>query len=290
MDIATITSDPRWLRATPEQKKQLISLASDAPPGFKEMAGPIIKQAVSEATMQPGTFSRGLMSDPIIQAKALPPLAGTAGGLSGIPGGSTAGTVIGRQISNAALRSYGRKDQIPSGADQLGEAALSAGGDISAFPAINKGVFGRAVGDAEKLSGIADIEKTAPPGSARTAVKLIQFIKQKMLDGALSMEAAKSLKPAVKMISTKGWLQGTEYAPDLVEASRGIQEILNQDPVRKAASDTLALSQTVPNYISRTIQSIPVPGSVKAGFGATTGGGLAWALGKRIFGKHGEGR
>lgn len=277
-----IMADPRFAQASPEQKARLIARAVDSPMEMKEALLGAAKSAVSEAIMQPGTISRDFATNPITQAKALPALAGTAAAFSGIPMGATLGTVGGRQLSNAALKSYGREDQIPSVTQQAVEGALSVAGDLTAIPMINQARFGRAVGAAEKASGIADVAKEAPPGSARTAVKLVQMLKKKLDEGTLSMEVARSMKPAVKMIFDKGWLRGTEYLPDTVEVNRAIQAILNQDPARKAAASSLARSQTVPNAISRGFKKIPK--SIKAGFGVTTGGGLAYQLGKKLFG------
>lgn len=284
-----IVSDPRFAKATPEQQARLIARATDAPPGMKEALLGTAKSAVSEALMRPGSNMRDLATNPITQAKALPSLAGTAAAITGVPMGATIGTVGGRQISNRALKAYGREDLVPSTASQIGEGALSVAGDLTAIPAITKRIYGPMVGAAEKASGIANVEKEAPPGSARTAVKLVQMIKKKISDGTLSQEMARAFKPAVKTIFDKGWLRGTEYLPDAVEVNQGIQSILNQDPIRAEAAQSLARSQVVPHAIKNVYKAIPR--SVKYGIGVGTGaagaGGLAYALGKKLFGDSG---
>lgn len=289
MDIATITSDPRWAKATPDQKKRILARASDAPQELKDTLSQTVRSAVGEATMQPGTLTRDIMTDPVTQAKALPPLASAAALSFGIP--VTPAVVGARQVSNAALRSYGRPEEVPSNLSQIIEGGTSALGDVTAIPAFQKARFGKAIGAAEQASGIANVPKEAPPGSARTAVKLVQLVKQKLTDGTLSMEVARSLKPAIKTIFDKGWLRGTEYLPDAVEAQQGIQSILNQDPVRKEAATALARSQTVPHLIDRGIKAIPRSVKYGMGFGtgATGAGGLAYLLGKKLFGSS-EGR
>lgn len=105
---------------------------------------------------QPGMMADA-MTNPVTQAHALPVLAGAAGSVLG-PGGATAGNVGGNLLSDAALASYGRSDQIPSVAGQVSQGVLAGASDV--IPAIIK------VPDSLKSAGInpTTLDHMAPGG------------------------------------------------------------------------------------------------------------------------------
>lgn len=242
----------------------------------------VISNAAKEALMFPETKTFKMASDPVAQAEALPVLGGLAGGASPIPGGTTLGTVVGRQLSNLALKAYGRPDLVPSGAQQIAEGGLSALGDIGAIPFMKKAYFGKQIGTAEAAANLGAVIKEAPPSGMRTAVKFIQNLK----DQPFTPEEAKSLKPAVDTIFQKGWLRGTQYEPDAVAVSQAIQKSLNEIPGRAAASAGMARAMTIPRGINQLYSKIPP--SVRRGLGYGTGvglaGGTAVELIRKMFG------
>jgi hypothetical protein len=230
----------------------------------------VIGKVAKDSFMVPMAAAKDLATNPVTMAKALPPLAGMAGAMSPIPGGATLGTVVGRQLSNLALKGLGKGDQIPSGWQQAGEAGLSALGDIAAIPMMKKGYYGGMIGEAEsKYPGMAGVVKEAPPSGMRTAVKFIQGLKAK----DLTILEAKQFKPAVDTIFQKGWLRGTPYEPDAVLVSQKIQSALNQVPGRGVASAGMARAMTIPRNINQLYQKLPP--AVRRGLGYGTGVGLA---------------
>src|SRR5690349_15423116 len=106
--------------------------------------GGVVKQALNEARMGDGSKMRDLMTDPVTQAKALPYLAG----LTSLPfGGPTAGYAVTRGLSDAALASYGKSDQIPP----ISQQAMELGGSLAseAIPAIGRWKAAKDIGKAE---------------------------------------------------------------------------------------------------------------------------------------------
>lgn len=106
--------------------------------------GEVMKSALNEARMGDGSFMRKMMSDPITQAQAIPYLSGAVGVVSPLPMAGSVATVAGRQLSNQALRAYGRKDLIPSVSDQVTEGVLAGGTEAI-------GAAARGVGKAYKF-------------------------------------------------------------------------------------------------------------------------------------------
>ena len=273
-----------------------VTLRGDSPPSEQELNGifenlnpkpdwkGVVKSAVTEAALpfRQGTMTRDAATNPVTQAKMLPPLAGAVGAMSPIPGGATLGTVGGRQLSNLALKSYGQSDQIPSGLSQGLEAGASVLGDVAAIPALKKASFGKQIGAAESAAGLGSVPKEAPPGSMRTAVKWIQAMKDK----PLTVQEAKQFKPAIDTVLQKGWLRGTQYEPDAVQFSQKIQATLNQIPGRGEASAGMAKAMTIPRMMNKGYQMIPK--SVRRGLGYGTGvgaaGGASYELIRKLLG------
>lgn len=257
--IEQITADPRFVRATPEQKQRLMAKAENAPASLKQIVGESATRAVREASFRPGTISRDMITDPVTQAKALPPLLGAVGAISPAPGGATAGTVGGRQLSNAALRAYGRPEEVPSGLSQMMEAALAAAGDLGPIPAMNRRIFGKQVGQMERAAGIPDlVDSMKRPTGPDSTAKFIDWARK--IRGNPGGETLKQIKDQIDFI-----YKNRKNVPisDIDEGKlkflgRWVQQSLNKAaPGRGAAAGNLALSQTVPNYISKVAKAIP---------------------------------
>jgi hypothetical protein len=253
--------------------------AKPEPTDWKQVVG----TAAKEAFTRPMAAAKDLGTNPTTMAQALPPLMGMAGGFSPIPGGATMGTVGGRQISNAALRALGKPELIPSGMQQVGEAGLSAIGDIAAIPAMKKAYYGGQIGKAEVAAGVQNIEKEAPPSGMRTAVKFIQALKNKMNTENLTPLEARRIKPAIDTIFRKGWLEGTEYSSDAADVSKRISTLVNQIPGRAAPSAAMARAMTVPNAVGK-LTPPPVRRAITYGFGQGVGGGTGFELIRRLLG------
>lgn len=239
--------------------------------------GGVIKSALNEASMGNGSKMRDLMSDPITQAKVLPYLT-SAGALPF--GGPTAGYAMGRGLSDAALASYGRSDQIPAAGQQAIELGTSLAGE--AIPALGRYQAGKDIGAAESaVPGLSSVEKEAPPSNVRTAVKFMQNLKNKP---SLTIEEAKAAQPAVKSVWGSPWVRDPRYSsylPDLADASQKVSDALNQIPGRAAAADTMAQLSTIPNYVGKAVKAVPK--AVKFGMGMGAGEGITDALAKAIF-------
>lgn len=259
---------------------QTPSQAGSPPTGFFEPSsdvdwGGVVKDALNEARMGNGSKMRSLMTDPVTQAKALPYLLPAATAVIGMPWASTKGYVAGRGLSDAALLSYGRGDDIPSALSvdkefpyihgQVPELVGSAFSDLVTIPAIKSANSGKAIGQAEANAGLANVTKEAPPSGMRTAVKFVQNIKDK----ALTPEEARAMKPAIDTIFTKGWLNGTEYMSDLAKAKSNVMSVLNKIPGRAEPAQAMANAMKAPNMISKVWSSVPK--SVKYGMGVGAG-------------------
>jgi len=220
---------------------------------------------------------QGAQSDPILNAKAMPTVLGTAGAFTPIPGGATMGTAAGQGIRDAMLKTMGQP--LPSSLQHVGELGLSALGDATAIPAIKGNIAGKQIGEAMGNAGLNAVEKTAPPSNIRTAIKLAQQINAK---GALTPEEATSLKPAIDSIWSKGWLSQkaySQYAPDVAQASSKIADALNTVPGRAGPSADMASAMTIPNAIKGAWQATRrLPLWVQIGLGTSGGGGLLGAL------------
>lgn len=245
----------------------------------------VVTQAAKEATMRPGTNMRSLMTDPVTQAKALPALAGTVGGLSPLPGVATLGTVVGRQLSNLALRAYGKPEEIPSTGSQIAEGGLAALGDVIAIPKLKSAYYGSKIGQAEsKFPGMANVVKEAPPSSPRTAVKLAQQLEGK----DLSPLDAKRYQPAIDTIYKKGYPFQSAYkmySPDFQKASAAVSSGLNKIPGRAAPAAAMAQANKIPNFIRDNIQvAWQNPLVRRAIYAALTGLGIGEGA-KLTFGK-----
>lgn len=264
------------------------------PKGFIEDStnpdfGQVVKDALNEAHMGNGSKLRDLMIDPITQAKALPYLTGTAGAVSGIPGGTTLGTVGGRQISNEALRLYNRPDLIPSTGSQVKEGLLSAAGDVTAIPAINRKIFGSAVGQAERGAGMPDPFKNPEaypslprPGGPAPVTNSIDEAVKMLSDPTVEKSPVffKRLQDQIKWLYSLGKDQKLSDLDKIKLASLSdtAQNGLNASISGRAGpAASLAMSQTIPNAISKVTRSVPWWAKAALLAGAT-GTGLEKAL------------
>lgn len=262
----------------------------DQPLDYKKVVG----SAIQNAFMQPGTTTRKLATDPITQAQALPELAGFVGALSPVPGGATLGTVPGRQLSNMALRSYGRADLIPSGGAQLAEGVLSGLGDIAAIPGLKKASYGRQIGKIEKMAGVPaahDIPSIPMATGAKTTGEFIN-------------DAVSSVKSSGGQGTPSYWLQikdqvdrlyrmGKDEALTTLDKGRlkwlsqQVQKGLNAAvPGRGVPAQALAKSQTIPRFFGNAYKAIPAPIKKVLGVAGAGGAGSAgWHLISQLLGK-----
>lgn len=269
--------------ATPDQIiAQAQKLIPTQPPDWQGIVG----NAVGNAFMQPGTITRKLASDPIAQAKALPPLAGMGGAISGIPGGTTMGTGLGRALSDAALTSYGRKDLIPSAMQHGTELVLAGLGDIAPIPLMHKAARGAEIGALEDATGIVTrgATKAVTPGSVGETLNNLEA----QLDaGAINTpQAAKDAKEVVDQIYRN---------PNIYEKSNGIsvqaqrvsakvQKTLNSMvPGRELPAQQMATAMTIPNKLGDIYKSVPK--TVRYGIGALGGGALIDEIVKKLIAK-----
>ena len=274
-----------------ELARRGISIQGDQQPDWRGVVG----SAVKEATFQPNTISRGMAgSDPVMQAKALPPLAGFAGGFSPIPGGATMGTVGGRQLSNMALRAYGRPEEIPSGMSQLGEAALSGLSDVIAIPMAKKAYYGRQIGNIEKAAGVP------PPQD----IPSIPMATGQKTTGEFINDAVRSVKSSGGRGAPEYWLSIKDQVDRLYKMGKDevltdldrlrlrwlsstVQEGLNAAVQgREIPAKALARSQKIPNAIGRGYRSLPREFKKGAayGTGATAAGMSLYSLLKKVMG------
>ena len=275
-----------------ELAKRGISVQGNQQPDWKSVVG----SAVKEATFQPDTISRGMAgSDPVMQAKSLPALAGLAGGLSPIPGGATMGTVVGRQLSNMALRAYGHPEEIPSGWTQLGEGVLAGLGDVKAIPMARKAYYGRQIGKLERAAGV-------PPPQDIPSIPMAQGTKTL---GEFVNDAVESVKSSGGRGTPAYWKQIKDQVQRIYDSGRDValtdldrlrlrwlsskvQDGLNAAvPGREVPAKALARSQTIPNWISRNYKALPSEfkkGAAYTGGGAAVGIPVAslikWLMGK----------
>lgn len=238
--------------------------------------GQVVKDALNEAHMGNGSKLRDLMVDPVTQAKVLPYLTGFGGS---VLGGPTAAYTIGRGLSDAALASYGKSDQIPP----ISQQALELGGSMAseAFPAMGRYMAGKDIGTAETaVPGLSSIKKVAPPSSMTTATKLMQ----RLQNSPLSIEEAKAAQPAVKSVFGSPWVNQPRYSsylPDFSEAAQNVSDTLNTIPGRAEPAARMAQLSTIPNYVGKAIKAIPR--GIKFGMGIGAGEGMTDALAKALF-------
>lgn len=227
-------------------------------PAFPAMD--IAKQAVSEAFMQPGTNMRALATDPVTQAKALPILTGIIGGASPIPGGATLGTVGGRQLSNAALRAYGRPEEIPSAGTQIMEGALAAAGDIVAIPMAKRSFYGNQIGKAETAAGVVTRAPEKLP-AAGSVGEYMTNLEAQLDSGAMgSAQAARDAVAGMRYINGNPNIVGksSDIAVQAARVSAKAQDYLNKVvPGRAVPAQAMGQAMTIPNAIGRQWNKIP---------------------------------
>lgn len=249
------------------------ALVKDPSLGDSSM-GDISGQAVKEALFQPGSNTRELATNPITQAKALPGLLGSAGAVTGIPMGASLGTGVGNLIADAALKSYGRSDQIPSTRSQVLGTGTAAIGDLTAIPAINRKIFGSQVGAAERTAGVPSATQIPSTPMTLGQKTLGEFINDAI--DSVGSDTPKDytfwaqLKDQVDRIYKLGKNealttldQGRLKALNAA-AQSGINYLV---PGRAAPATALAMSQTVPNAISKGVGEIPWWGKAIIGEG-----------------------
>lgn len=242
----------------------------------------IIGKAAKESFTRPMAAAKDLGTNPQTMANAMPAVLGTAGGIAYPFGGGTAGTAVGQGLRYGANKLMGKP--VPSFGQHTIELGTAALGDVLSGIA-QEGYYGSQIGKAEQTAGLSNIEKEAPPSGMRTAVKYIQALKNKMNTTPLTIEEARSIKPALDTIQNKGWLKGTEYSADLYDVHNRIKTLVNTIPGRAEAAAGMARTMTIPNMGSKLWKAIPQP--VK--YGAGIGGGATGTVGiyqilKRLLG------
>lgn len=243
----------------------------------------VVGNAVGSAFMKPGTVPNKLMIPSLenapAQARALPPLASLTGGLLGGPMGATKFGEGGRAISDAALASYGKKDQIPSGTAHLEELGGNLFGDVIAFPQAKKSYYGRQIGKAEKLAGVPppeDIRSLPRPGATQavstTIDDAVDSVKGSEMRGSPTFW--KQIKDQVDWIYERGKNEALSKGDKskLAWLNSQVQKGLNSSVSdREVPAMALAESQVVPNAIGRTFRMLPP--KVRSGLGYGTGFG-----------------
>lgn len=229
-------------------------------PDLGDVASQAVAGAGSEALMRSGSAMRGLMSDPVTQAKALPPLAGLVGAISPVIGGATMGTVGGRQLSNAALRAYGKPEEIPSATSQVVEGLTAAAGDVLAIPAIKRAHYGGKIGAAEGAAGVV----TRAPDRLPTAGSVGEYmtnLEAQIDSGVLNTpQAARDAVAGMRYINQNPNIVGksSDIAVQAARVGAKAQKILNATvPGRAEPAQALAKSQAIPNFISHQWGKIP---------------------------------
>jgi hypothetical protein len=216
----------------------------------------VVGQATKEAMGLPGSRSLKMAYDPVTQAKAAPPLMSAVGGILGGPMGATKFGEGTRLLSDAALASYGKKEEIPSLGSHALELLGNVLGDVVAFPQIKKAYYGGQIGKAEsKFPGINDVVKEAPPSGPRPAVKIAQNLAGKDM-GPLE---AKKFQPVIDNIYKKGYpFQSAlkQYSPDFQKASSAVSAGLNKIPGRAVPAEAMKEAMKVPNFVRDNIQTV----------------------------------
>jgi len=227
----------------------------------------------------------GMMpQNPKNQVQNLPMVGGALGGASPIPGGTFMGTALGQGARDAILKTMG--SPIPSGWQHAGELGTAAFSDVVPIPFAKKAYFGKQIGEAEKAAGMANIAKEAPPSGARTAVKFVQSLKDKMNSEPITAEEARAAKPALDFIHQKGWLQGTEYSADLAKISERVRDVVNTIPGRAAPAEAMRAAMTIPRFVGNVYNAIPpnIRRGIGYGAGVGIGGGTGYELIRKLMG------
>lgn len=227
------------------------------PSGFSEVSdqpdwGGIVKDALNEAQMGNGSKIRNLMIDPITQAKVLPYMANAAG-MVGLGAGATANTAGAHLLSDAALKSYGREDQIPPLKDQAIDIGTAALGDT-----INSSLAGRAIGKAEKAANVitrAPLKLPTPSNVGTVLDELETTLKQSLVTGKpLGPQSARDAYAVAKYVAGNPNIVGKsdEIAVQAARVRSMASAALNQAvPGRAAPAAAMATAKTVPNIVGK---------------------------------------
>lgn len=228
------------------------------PAGFQEDNsadwGGVVKAAMNEARMGNGSKMRALMTDPVTQAKVLPYLTAAVGTEFG---GPTAAWGVGRGLSDAALASYGKPEEIPS----LKQHAIEGAGALAseAIPFIQKFKAGKAIGKAEDTAGVVarGAPKAVTPGSVgQTLTDLESQIDAGTINTA---QGARDAKEIVDQIYGNPRIY--EKSPGInVQAARvsaKVQSLLNgQVPGRGGPASVIAEKSVIPNAIGNITRKL----------------------------------
>lgn len=229
--------------------------------------GDVAKDALSNALFEPGSTTEKIMSDPITQAQVLPSIAGAAGAVSGIPMGASLGTGGGNLLADAALKSYGRFDLIPSTKSQVIGTGVAALGDLTAIPAMNRKVLGSQIGSVETAAGVPapqDIPSLPKPKAGDPVSggidSAIDSVNAATTGGGGTPTFWKQIKDQIDSFYNLGKDQKmTQLDSSKLQWLNGqVQKGLNTAvPGRAVPAANLAMSQTVPNMISSAGKAIP---------------------------------
>lgn len=248
--------------------------------------GQVVGSAIKNALVQPGSMTRDLATNPVTQAKALPELAGYAGALSPMPGGATLGTVLGRQLSNTALKAYGRPEEIPSSNSQILEGGAAALGDVAAIPFIKKAIFGKQIGAAEKAAGVV----TRPPDRLPTpgnVGEVLNTLESQLKSGAITdAQTAREAYAISKYVNKNPNLVGKsdEIKVAAWRVGKLAQETLNKlVPGRLEPAQGMAKAMTIPRFIGKAYKAIPP--KVRTGLELGAGGDIVYQVINKLLGR-----
>lgn len=247
----------------------------------------VVSDAVSNATFQPGSTTAKIMSDPITQAQVLPTIAGTTMGAMGVPMGSSLGTGGGHLLADAALKSYGRPDLIPSTKSQVIGTGAAALADLTAIPALNRKIYGGQIGAMEDAAGVPPVQEipSLPKPKAGDPVSggidsAIASVDSANSGGGGTPTFWKQIKDQIDNFYNLGKdIKMTDLDEGKLKyLSAQVQKGLNASvPGRAVPSASLAMSQKVPNMISSVGKAIPW--WVKA----PVAGALTWSGGDALL-------
>lgn len=234
--------------------KQAQSLIPKAP---ETSMTDVAKQAGREALAtvggyQPGTVVQNAQTNPVTQAKMLPPLAGAVGGVFGGPFSATRAQLPARALSDAALAAYGRPEEIPSMGAHAAEAVGTVAADLMAIPYAHKAIAGKAIGAAEQAAGVV----TRAPDKLPTAGNVGEFLNtlESQIDNGTinTAQAARDAYAGTKYINSNPNLVGrsNEISVQAARVGSKAQALLNNlVKGRGESAAQMANAMKVPNVI-----------------------------------------
>lgn len=220
----------------------------------------VARQAAGEAVMAPGTLTQDAATNPVTQAKMLPPLAGAVGAVFGGPFSASRAQIPARILSDAALASYGRKEEIPSVAAHALEAATSVAADALAIPYFHKAARGAEIGAAEKAAGVVTRAPDKLPTGASVG-EYLNTLESQIDNGTINTaQAARDAYAGTRYVNSNPNIVGksSEISVQAARVGRKAQALLNKFVEgRGEPAAQMANAMKVPNAIGKVYNKIP---------------------------------